>query len=236
MQGASPIGGELWPGNRVSTSTPNGNISSFHRLPRALTRDSTSAGPVSWWPVAWSPGLAISGGKSPPTLVAAGPPPRSTPGLGLSCASPPGPGREAVLRGSGLGAARPEAILPARVPGPDDPRGWRTRPRQCLPPGHRLPEHRKVCAGPGHRGAAEPHSLEAVDQPPCVPVLPSCHACRPMPPHGLFPKPPSLPLYQGLGTVLASLTSALLAGGAGISQGEGPRARLGFSAEIPRES
>ena len=56
----------------------------------------------------------------------------------------------------------------------------------------------------------------------------------PSPHTDCFPKPPLLRLYQGLGTVRDPSTH----GGRGqvSPRGRGPRARLGFSAEIPRES
>lgn len=68
---------------------------------------------------------------------------------------------------------------------------------------------------------------------PCsLPAIP----CRPVPPHGLFPQTPFAALVPGPGDGAGISDLSTLGRGAGISQGEGPRARLGFSPEIPRES
>lgn len=166
------------------------------------------------WAQVW---LLVVGRVHP--LVAAGPPPGLRwPGSELCLA--PGPGREAVSVGELGWELHAQAILPARVPGPDPGRGGQARPRQCRLPGHQLPEQRERCVlGLDHRGAAEPHSLEAVDQPlacPRAPFLP-CRAA--VPPHGLFPQTIHLPLYQGLGAGAGIPDLSTLGRGAGISQG-----------------
>lgn len=139
-------------------------------------------------------------------LVAAGPP-RSAPGLGLNCASPPGRAVSCPSWGSWAGSCTPEGRLPARVPRPDDREGQAAA--SSMPAtGPSTPEHRERCVLGLDTGELLGHSLGCQSSHACPVWATFCMQCTSF--HRTVSLSPTMPLHQGLGTVLASLASGTL--------------------------